>query len=246
MKQYWPYMRAVGVAATLGLYAYVNRDPLYDGPETEEEFFEEETEYETELPKEEIPVPYITPKTNKKVEQKPKKSPNQRETIRNQPYRPSIPKSSGLEKTVEEENEERPSYDLLQEERDKLTVRQLLDYWDESLNNLDYKVAETYSSDLKKRYELIGKKSLFDECYISDSYDYNLSDMIKNCKRYDYNSVFRKIMWMNIFFIPKYEKSIPNCEIGVSGDGPRYIKKFDPILLIQKGNQALEAIEYCK
>ena len=58
--------------------------------------------------------------------------------------------------------------------------------------------------------------------------------MVENCKKYDYDSVFRKVMWMNIFFIPKYEQNILDCKIGI-----------DPPLLVRKGNQALEAIEYC-
>jgi len=242
MKKYWPIMGTVGLAAMVGSYAYVNHDPLYQESETEG-FLEEEIEYEVELPEEkETPAPHTTKKKEKKQKQN---RYNGKETKSNQPYHSTLPRPSQLEQAAEED-EERPPYDLPQEERDKLTDRQLLDYWGESLNNLDYKVAETYSSDLKKRYESRGKESGWDECNISDTYDRDLSDMIENCKKYDYNSVFRKVMWMNVFFMPKYEKSIPNCEIHVYGDGPYHIKKFDPITLINKGNQALEAIEYCK
>ena len=89
-------------------------------------------------------------------------------------------------------------------------------------------------------------KKSFDECYISDAYDEYLSNILENCKKYDYDSVFRKVIWMDIFFIPKYEKNILNCKIyHVAEHDRKYIKKFNPFTLISKGNQALEAVEYC-
>ena len=52
-------------------------------------------------------------------------------------------------------------------------------------------------------------------------------------------------MWMDIFFIPTYEKSLLDCRIPVPGEDSHHIEGIDPGLLVQKGNQALEAIKYC-
>lgn len=255
MKRYLSFISAVGLVATIGLYTYVNRDHLYQEQETEE-FLEEEqeceSEYQVNLSEEEIkevPISYDPSKVKREEKNISKFQPNsqkydqKQKNPRNQPRKTSLPTSQGLDDIIEDEEEEKPSYDFSSEEREQLTDQQLLRYGYEALHNLDYKVAETYLSDFKKRYG--NEKSLFDECIISEAYDRDLSDMIENCKKYDYNSVLRKVMWMNIFFIPKYEKSILDCKIHVYGDDSPYIKRIDPSLLVQKGNQALESIEYC-
>ena len=251
MKRYKPLIGVFGLAAIVGLYTTVNRTSLYKGPETEE-FLEEETEPEVESPEEEMqeaPLPYHPPKVKREEKNIPRPQPNslkydqkQKRSQHQLPKNP-FPLPQRLDDFVQEEAEEKPSYDLSTEEREKLTVQQLLMYGGLALQNLDYKVAETYSSDLKKRYG--NEKYLFDECHISEAYDRDLTDMVENCKKYDYDSVFRKVMWMNIFFIPKYEQNILDCKIDVSGDGSTYIKRLDQVSLVQKGNQALEAIEYC-
>ena len=233
-------MGAAGVAATLGLYAYVNRDPLYEEPETEE-FLEEVPEYEEALPEDEIPVPHTAKKTEKEKNQIKRKQNSQKDyqkeiKPRNQAYNPTLPKVSGLEEVVEEE---RPWYDLPKEKREALTITnnsiedfgrnmdELFKHFFASLEAYDFKVAASYIDDLQ-----------CNPCIneITAQYNAYLSDVIENCHRQDFNSVFRKIMWMNLFLAEKQDiLTIVSYDEG-----------FNLALFIKKGNQALEAIEYCK
>ena len=51
---------------------------------------------------------------------------------------------------------------------------------------------------------------------------------------------------MDIFLFLNMKKNILNCKIyHVAEHDRKYIKKFNPFTLISKGNQALEAVEYC-
>jgi len=187
MKQYWPIMGAVGLAATVGLYAYVSRDPLYEEQETEE-FTEEEQGYEAELPDEEIPAPY-TPKVKKEKNQIKNKqnSPkyDKKEIIpRAQIYHPSSPKSSRLE-----------DFEFRYRARK---------YFDEALEAKDYKIAETYIDDLPEDI----KKDLL--CQIVVSYSNYLTSVSKNCETQDHYSVLRKVLSMEAI-LDKYKEDI-SCE----------------------------------
>ncbi len=253
-----------------------------EGFQEEAQEYEPEHEMEdyASLPEEkakEVPAQYNTSKVERKDKDTSKSQPDpikyvqKSKTVQSPISKTSLPTSlpaskgldsQGLDNIVEDEKdeeeekkekEEKPPYNLSPEERGGLTDQQLLKYGDEALNNLDYKAAEIYSSDLKKRHEAgTGtERSIFDECRISEAYDRDLSDMVRNCKKYDYDSVFRKVMWMDVFFIPKYEQSLLDCRISpdsmvsVPGNDSHYIEGIDPGLLVQKGNQALEAIKYC-
>lgn len=251
MKRYKPLIGAVSLAATLGLYAPVNHDPLSQEPQQFMGEQEHGSEYEAGLLEEEIKEASVSRDSAKirkeeKIAQIQPNSPKHDQKQKNpqdRSHRTLLPQPQGLDDVVEEEAEERPPYDLSPEEREQLTYSQLIRYGIEALSNQDYKVAETYSSDLKKHHE--GKQHIFHECFIGLRYDDDLSDMIEHCTKYDYDSVFRKVMWMNVFFIPKYENSL-DCETTIFVDSSSYIvKRINPGLLIQKGNQALEAIEYC-
>ena len=255
MKRYWPFMGAVGVAATIGLYAYVNRDPLYEEPETEE-FLEEETEYEAEVPDNEItgiPAPYTTPKATKNKEKTiPRSEPSQKyqqEQKTRRPYHPSFPRSSGLEETLEEEQ----PYDLPSEKRIALTTNWTLENvrsrmeeleknYQAALDVYDFKVAASYIVDFQRFME--AEKNTKPEAYqkiendlayhMTTKYDSYLSEAIEDCSKHDFGSVYAKVMWMNIFLVEHPEIFSPD-----------YVEKSNLAAFLQKGNQALDAIEYC-
>ena len=247
MKRYWPIMGAVGVAATVGLYGYVNRDPLYEEPETEE-FLEEETEYEVEVPEEgvEIPVPYA-PKATK--EKKSENSPKYHEKEETKPHIPSLPKPS-LEETLEEEQ----PYDLPSEKRIALTtnwtlgnvksrMEELEKNYQTALGAYDFKVAASYIADFQRFME--AEKTIKPGAYqkiendlayhIATEYDSYLSGVIDNCNRHSFDSTFRKVMWTNIFLAEHSEIFSPD-----------YVEQSNLANFLKKGNQALEAVEYCK
>lgn len=265
MKRYWPLFGAVGIASTIGLYGYVSRDPLYEEPETEEEFFEEEIEYGAELPEEEIPVPkYTTKKIEKekiqtKRKQKHPDKDNKETKPKNMTYYPSLPKSS-LEEALEEENEERPWYDLPAEKREALTSNWTLEnlgdkseelgnHYREALKAYDFKVAASYIADLSYIVNLSSiaepEKYVHPESYdriradlayhIATVYDDYLSEVIANCNGHSFDSVFRKVMWMNLFLAE-------HQEIFASD----YIREFNLETFVEKGNGALDSIKYCK
>ncbi len=249
MKKYWPVMGAIGVAATLGSYFYVSRDPLYDEPESEEEFVEEEIVYEAELPEEEIEMPpSYTPKKAEKEKPKRKKNSqnnHRKETQpRKQSYHQTLPQTSSLEETVEEENEERPSYDLPQEERIKLGVKEIDGYFYKALEADDFKVAESYISNKQRLFQgIISEQDIYAGHLNSIVVRYNkyLSNVIENCNKYDFDSLFRKVTWMNLIMANNQEIFSPHFNPHKEPD--RELHYYE---IIQKGNQALEAIEYCK
>ena len=245
MKRYWPIMGAVGVAATVGLYGYVSRDPLYEEPE---EFLEGETENEVELPEE--LVPYEDSKIEKKNQPKQisPKYDKKEETQRNRPYRPLLPKSSGLEDALEGE-EEYPWYYIPPEERGDLTLEELDRYMSEAREANDFKVALSYIKDFQKITESrrIAAGSTNQEAVtavgndltygIVFDYDEYLTKVIKNCKTHDYNSVYSKVWSMN-FFLAAH----PNPEMFTND---RYVKRLDLDALIYKGTLALGVVESC-
>lgn len=245
MKGYWPVMGVVGIVATVGLYAYVSRDPLYEESETKEFLEEEVTEYEAELPEDEIPVPYV----QKAEEVNPiKKRQNHSEktkkkiTPQNQPYHPSFPQSSGLEDAIEEDEEERAWYDLPPEERNFKNLGEVAEYFNAALDARDYKVAESYIQNFLKfvepktpeRYQ--EQKGIRGSIIVANYNEY-LNDIIKNCKDYNYDSVFRKVMWMN-FFAAEYEEIFPIYD-------PQTKKTLNLVALSQKGTEALDSLQYC-
>ena len=242
MKRYWPYRGVVGLAAALGLYAYVNHDPLYEEPETEE-FLEEDTpEYESQLPADEITIPHAPKIKKEKNQLKNKQNPqkyNQKETTpRNQTYHPQFPKSLNLEDIIEER--EKPWYDLPPEE---MSPEELLDYYNTALNEEDFKVALEYMLELKKHYygsNFQERKYKVEglDCGIVFSYDKYLSNVVENCKKYGFDSVFNKVNFMNVFFLSNYEH-FENCNTKKKKD---YVYP-KPNELVEKGTKALE---YCQ
>lgn len=248
MKLYKGIMGAAGVAASLGLFAYASHDAVYEESETGE-FPEENPEYAPELPAEKA-TPYApndrqkddAPETKRR-----RKAVNSSEnytkgrTAEKPAYRPVSPKLSDLEKALEEEEErieealeERPEYDLPPEERNEKTAEELETYFSKALSAKDFRVAESYMTDLELRNsereyrEAVPFIIIF--CYRS-----YLDDVLANCDNYSYDSVFRKIMWMNFYVLghpevfPIYH---PDTQVTQS-------------TLFNKGNLALEAVEYC-
>ncbi|MEK6863639.1 MAG: hypothetical protein AABW53_02995 [Nanoarchaeota archaeon] len=237
MKLYKGLMGAAGVAASLGLFAYASHDAVYEESETEE-FPEEEPEYGPELPAEKA-APYAQeddPQESEekyKNEQNPSGNKKEKRRYKNPAYRPAFPKLSNLEKTLKEE-EEKPGYDLPPEEREEKSESELEDYFYEALFANDFKVAESYMIDLELRNpgEYKHPLSFFTVCA---HYNY-LEDIITNCDKYDYDSVFRKVIWINIF-IYEHPEMFP-----ISGNNNTQII---PSTFFNKGNLALEAVEYC-
>ena len=229
MKKYWPLMGAAGIVATLGLYRYVSRDPIYEEQETEE-FVEEEMEYEIKLPAEEISRPYNAPKDKQAPKDKEKITPektkqnspinspiNRKETItRHQPYAPSLPKSSDLEDTLEdtseEDEKEYPSYYIPPEERDsQFPYYRAEKYFDEALEAKDYKIAEMYIDDILSvsDNQKKTKRALLCEMVV-DYLNYCIS-VKKNCETQDPYSVLLKVLSMNAI-LNKYEEDI-SCKV---------------------------------
>lgn len=252
MKKYWPFMGAVGVVAAIGLYAYVSRNYFYKEQETEE-FVEEEIEYEEELPEEEVEkfVPYNSARSTEKEKTNSKKYYEKEEKTGNRAYNPSIPKSLGLEETVEEEEKE---YDLPPEKRIALTtnwnlenvkdrMEELEKYYQESLDADDFKVAALYITDFQRfmEAERYSKPEAYQKIeddltyHIATKYNSYLSEVIENCNKHSFDSVFRKVMWMNVFLAEHQNQFTQD----ISGKEPSLAN------FTQKGNQALEAIEYC-
>lgn len=245
MKKDWPFIGAVGIAAAIGLYAYINRGLFYEKPETEE-FVEEEIEYKEELPEEEeIPAPYTTEKTEEKKQIKEKqyssKDTKTKTKLRNRPLNfPSLPEHSGLEEIVEDE--ERPWYDLPAEKREFKTWEELGNYFNAALDAKDYKVAESYMQYAEQFVEPKTTQNIEDQKkaithVIISRYNEFLNEIIGNCKNQDYDSLFRKVMWMN-FFATEHEQAFPIVD-------PETRKDLNLTVLYQKGNQALESVEYC-
>lgn len=243
MKRYKGIIGAVGIAASLGLFAYVSHDAVYEESETEE-FYEEEPEYAPELPADEvlptrknnIPESKKEEKTLKERDYSKNKlkeiTPEKKEiTPKNLTSHPFFLKPSSLEEALEEE-EERPEYDLGSEERNTKTKKELETYFFNALEANDFKVAESYLGDLELRNPEL-------PVYVVSAYNSYLDKIIENCKGYDLDSVFRKVMWMN-FFIIEHQKTVP---FYVSRS--EQLDRIDQTMLFDKGNQALEAVEYC-
>ena len=242
MKRYWPFMGAVGVAATVGLYGYVNRDPLYEEPETEEEYLEEGFEYEVEgLEEVEMPVPYATKDTEKGKSQSKRKQTSQnrqrKETKpKNQSSRLSFPQPSGLEETVEED-EEYPSYYIPPEERDSKTVEELKGYFIDALNEEDYRIAESYIDTILNHYDEREREKVqkdHTDIIIKD-YEIYLESTIKYCNSFlldgkNLESLKIKVAQMDVFF---FQNSKYN------------IREEERIYFTNKGEVAIKAVEYC-
>ena len=243
MKRYWPIVGAVGVAATLGLYAYMNHSPTQKNDRSQLEDIVENREGTS--PSEE-PNQSTEPKTypesnqrrNKHYSEKKTEKQHQAATPKLKPKR-EFPKIPNYPKDENEEEEERASYDLPKEKREALTTTtnsienfgsnmdELFKHFEASLDAYDFKVAASYIDDLQCNPCITD---------ITTKYNAYLSDVIENCHRHDFNSVFRKIMWMNLFLAEKQDILTKVSQ----NEG------FNLALFIKKGNQALETIEYCR
>lgn len=196
--------------------------------------------------------PYVIkrePSTPKPSKKEPIKKSSQKqnaypEPSQNQPYPAlpySVPKSSKLEEALEEE-EELAWYDLPPEKRDFKTPEEVRDYIIAALNARDYKVAESYLSDFQKVLppeEYKQQKKVF-PYVITSNYDEFLTGVINNCEKYDQDSVFRKVLWMN-FFAEEHQDIFP---IPASFN-PYTGKDIDLAALLKKGEQALNVVEHC-
>lgn len=257
MKRYWPFMGAVGIAATVGLCTYVSRDPLYEEPETEE-FLEDEPEHEAELHDDKIPVPYDSQspaaKEKKQIKEKPN-SPKYRkkeEKPPKLPSQPSSPKSSDLENAVEDA-QEFPSYYIPPEERD-YSKEEFRKGFFGAIRAREYKVAETYFADVQKYFntqdqEYIKAVKNFLLCQIAVDYHDYLSDVIK-CREQDAYSVLRKVIWMDSFLNQYKDDLITRCTTrdGIEKNPPGYSEYSIEITadyLKQKGEKALEKVINC-
>ncbi len=255
MKLYKGLMGAAGVAVSLGLFAYAGHDAVYEESETEE-FTEENPEYAPELPAEKA-APYAQEDDMQESEEHPKIKQNssedkKKERRKNLASRPSLLKSNGLEYILEEE--ERAEYDLSVEERIIMlqnlpakdvmyAINTLYAHYQRALDADDFKVAVSYITDFKKATELKnpggGPALAAIETNLAYGiilkYDRYLSSVVEDCGRYDFDSVFRKIMWMNLFMIEHQDAFAED----------KYVIDLSLATLLNKGNQALEAVEYC-
>lgn len=232
------------IVATLGTYAYINYD-LSSKRKLETESVEE-TEPIVELPESTEATPYRSEKTQQKAQNLPKY--NQKKKSRNQLNHPTQ-KPSDLERTVEEEK----SYDLPPEKRIALTTNWSLEnvkdrfeelgkHYQDAMDAHDFKVAASYIPDFQRFME--AEKDTKPEAYqkiendlayhITTDYDKYLSAAIEDCSKHDFDSVFAKVTWMNVF-LAEHPRLF----------SPDYLEKSNLANFIRKGNQALEAVEYC-
>lgn len=130
----------------------------------------------------------------------------------------------------EEENEEKPWYDLSEEER--TNNNSLANYFLAALDAKDYKVAESYI----KHLDDVEKEAL--NSIIAYNYRDYLEEIIKNCQGNAYDSVFRKVIWMDVFLID-HQEIFPILD-------NESVKGLQLIDLIQKGEQAIQAISDCQ
>ncbi|MEK6905166.1 MAG: hypothetical protein AABX24_02070 [Nanoarchaeota archaeon] len=257
MEQYKVILgMAAGASLCFGLYAYQSHNPTDNTSTTE--FLEEEKVSEPERPYHQKKRQDASPE--KKKERKPvaklPKTTNYKSSPKIQLYHPSRPRYSTLDYVLEEEEDdgEKPWYDLSQEERkylieswggeDGKSKRQKVDeYFHTALEEDNFKVAASYITDSKRIAEL--EQQLTPEAYekietdlvygIASEYDIYLSEVIEKCYQHDYDSVFRKVMWMNFFLAEHPNAFIPS----------RYVKNFSLDEMFRKGNEALDSIEYC-
>ncbi len=151
------------------------------------------------------------------------------------PY--SLPKPSPSEETVEEE--EPFWYDLPAEKRNFKTSEEVGKYFNAALEARDYRVAESYLANFQKvmtppEYEKLKNGFLY---VITSDYNEFLTDIIDHCQKYDQDSVFRKVLWMN-FFAAEHQEVFPIAD-------PYTRKDLDLTTLLKKGEQALHEIEHC-
>ena len=128
-------------------------------------------------------------------------------------------------------------------EEGKSKIRKIDEYFHTALEEDNFKVAASYITDSKRIAEL--EQRLTPEAYekietdlvygIASEYDRYLSEVIEKCYQHDYDSVFRKVMWMNFFLAEHPNAFIPG----------RYVKDFSLDEIFRKGNEALDSIEYC-
>ena len=155
------------------------------------------------------------------------------------------------ERIREDEEEERPWYDLPEEERNFQSREEVLEYYDEALNANDYTVAETYIKDIlqfypehERGYQASSLATSIISHYreyvrdISFKMLYYSSSYLRNyCESLDYNSTYRKVLWMD-FFLINHQDVFP---IRSPFDGDR----DDLTTLIERGERTLEAVTYC-
>ena len=196
----------------------------------------------------------------KKKERKPvaklPETTNHKSPLKIRSYPPSRSRHPSLDYILEEEGDdiEKPWYDLSQEEREylieswggeegKSKIRKIDEYFHTALEEDNFKVAASYITDSKRIAEL--EQRLTPEAYekietdlvygIASEYDRYLSEVIEKCYQHDYDSVFRKVMWMNFFLAEHPNAFIPG----------RYVKEFSLDEIFRRGNEALDSIEYC-
>ena len=257
MKQYKVIGGMVaGASLCFGLYAYQSHNPASNADTKES--LEENRGFEPETPYSQKKKYSASPE--KKKERKPvaklPETTNHKSPLKIQSFHPSRPGYPGLDYVLGEDDDdvEKPRYDLSQEEREYLieswdgedgkSKRQKVDeYVHTALEEDNFKVAASYITDSKRIAEL--EQRLTPEAYekietdlvygIASEYDRYLSEVIEKCYQHDYDSVFRKVMWMNFFLAEHPNAFIPG----------RYVKDFSLDEIFRKGNEALDSIEYC-
>jgi hypothetical protein len=138
----------------------------------------------------------------------------------------------------DDENRERPWYDLPPEER---KPEKIAKGFNGALDAKDYRVAASYIDDFEA-FSLPGEeeedKKAITYVVVSGYNDF-LNEIIQDCQKYgyDYDSIFRKVIWMDFFLI----------------DHQGVLPMFDPVIrdqlelvdFIQKGEQAIQAVSGC-
>ncbi len=257
MKQYKIILgMAAGASLCFGLYAYQSNNPASNAGT--KEVLEEEKVSELERPYHQKKRQEASPK--KKEERRPvaklPKTINHKSSPKIQSFHPSRPSYPSLDYVLEEDGDdvEKPWYDLSQEEREYLieswggedgkSKRKKVDeYFRIALEEDNFKVAASYIADskriagLEQRLTLEAGENIENDLVygIASEYDGYLSEVIERCYQHDYDSVFRKVMWMNFFLAEHPDAFIPG----------RYVKDFSLDEIFRKGNEALDSIEYC-
>ncbi len=257
MTRNWHVIGAVGFAAAL-MYTYVNRvmtrvEKANEGLKTLGEMYvpKKLESLEDILPKH-YPLPTDEDKAKGiKEETKTRQGPaklyqKKEETLKNRAGRLPLPRYPDSAETITEEDKERRWYDLSAEERELETREDMIHNFNSALEEGDYKAAESYiknliddSADLDEtRQEL--KRAL--SSAIISNYNIYLDKIIEDCDSYDYDSVFRKVMWVN-FFAAENEEIFP-ISIPFSDYDPE--KDLDLMALLEKGDRVLSIVEDCK
>lgn len=147
--------------------------------------------------------------------------------------------SYGLPDFSEDDEGDKPWYDLPPKERSQEKIAK---GFNGALDAKDYRVAASYIDNFEE-FALSGEEEKDKRAItyvIVSGYNDFLNEIIQDCQKYgyDYDSIFRKVIWMD-FFLIDHQEILPVIDSETR-------KELDLLTLIQKGEQAIQAISDCQ